>query len=353
MAAGWMVQVTTVLLCLHLAWPARATGPETWAGPTAGPVAQVGKSVVYVASDFKNASHGVVYRGLQEAARSLRWTVAMLDGKGASAQQAKVLADALAAQPHAVIFGGFDPGQFPEEVAALARKNIVLAGWHAAKAAGPTDHLFVNVTTDPLDVARLAAQHVIQDAQDRQRPVGVVIFNDPQFSVANAKTEAMKKTIEACRGYKGCRVLAVESMAISRANEDIPKAVPRLVATHGVEWTYSLAINDAYFDAINFPLKAAKRPDILNVSAGDGSSSALSRIAWGQSQQLATVAEPLKMQAYQLADELNRAFAGQPPSGYMSRPILVTHERLRALGTADIESGLGFEAGYGAIWHRK
>lgn len=332
---------------------AAALAQEKWAGPDTGPPAQTGKTVVYIASDFRNGSVVTVYRGLQEAAQKLGWRTTVVDGGGLKDKQADALNAAIAGNAQAIVFGGFEPAGFSAQLAAIEHKKIILVGWHAAKNPGPTKELFTNVATDPLDVARTAATFVIQDAMEKKRPLGVIIFNDDQFAVANVKTDAMKKTIEACHGYTGCRVLAVENVLISKAGTEIPKVIPQLVATHGAAWTYSLAINDVYFDAMNFPLREARRSDILNVSAGDGSSKALSRIGWGMSQQLATVAEPLKMQGYQLADELNRAFAGEAPSGFLSKPILVTTRLIKSLGTPNIEADLGFEAAYGAIWFRK
>ena len=318
--------------------------------PPPGPLAQPGKTVVFLASDYKNGGVMGVYRGFEEASKKLGWKISLEDGKGVKATQALILARAIAARPHGIVFGGFEPTDFANQVAGARRSNIVLLGWHAAKEPGPTRELFVNVSTRPLDVATLAADYVIQDAMASKRPVGVVIFNDNQYAVANAKTQAMQKTIQACQGYQGCRVLGIENVLISNAAAVIPGAVAKLVATHGPSWTYSLAINDVYFDEINYPLQLARRPDIRNVSAGDGSSKALGRIGAGVSQQVATVAEPLKMQGYQLADELNRALAGAPPSGFQSHPILVTTELLKATGQRGIEAALGFEAAYAAIW---
>jgi ribose transport system substrate-binding protein len=180
-----------------------------------------------------------------------------------------------------------------------------------------------------------------------------VIFNDDQYAVANAKTAAMVKIIQACQGYKACSVLSVENVLISQAASAMAWVVPKLVAAHGAAWTYSLAINDVYFDEINYPLLQARRTDIRNISAGDGSTKALGRIGAGVSQQLATVAEPLRLQGYQLADELNRAFAGAPPSGFQSRPILVTTSLIKAAGSTGIESGSASEAAYSAIWSGK
>jgi ribose transport system substrate-binding protein len=331
----------------------RASAQAQAPAPPPGPAAQPAKTVVFIASDYRNGGVMGVYRGFEEAAHRLGWHIRVEDGRGHKPRQAELLSRAVATRPHGIVFGGFEPDDFVDQVAGARQGRIVLVGWHAAQEPGPTKDLFVNVSTRPLDVATLAVGFVIKDAVARQREVGVVIFNDNQYAVANAKTEAMKKTIQACPGYKGCKLLSVENVLISEAATVMPVLVPRLVAAHGAAWTYALAINDVYFDEINYSLLLAKRTDIHNVSAGDGSGKALGRIGAGVSQQVAAVAEPLRMQGYQLADELNRAFAGAPPSGFQSQPILVTRELLKTIGSRGIEAALGFEAAYAAIWAGK
>lgn len=318
-----------------------------------GPAAQNGKKIVFIASDYKNGGVMGAYRGFEEAANKLGWQVQLKDGNGRKTTQASLLAQAAEMHPDGIVIGGFDPGDMADQVGQARKNRIILVGWHAAKEPGPTPELFVNISTRPIDVARLAADYVIRDAKSKRKAVGVVIFNDPQFAVANAKTAAMQKSIEACRDYTGCKTLAVENVAISEATRAMPHVVPRLASTYGHSWTYSLAINDAYFDEINYPLIASRRTDIVNVSAGDGSTKALGRIRSGVAQQAATVAEPLKLQGFQLADELNRAFAGQAPSGFESKPILVTAELLKATGQGGMDAMLGFEAAYAAIWGKK
>lgn len=293
-----------------------------------------------------------VYRGLDRAAHHLGWRLILQDGEGRQEALAKLLADAVVARPDAIVFGGFQSDAFAPQVAAARRAGIVLVGWHAAAGPGPTSDLFANVATDSAEVARAAARFVIEDARARGRKVGVVLFNDSHFAVANAKTARLKETVEACQGYTGCKVLAIEDLSISDAEKGIERAVRRLLAAYGAEWTYTLAINDVYFDGIHFPLISAGRRDILHVSAGDGSQKALGRIESGFSQQIASVAEPLGMQGWQLADELNRAFAGAPPSGLRSAPILVTAGLLKASGARGIEADLEFEAAYSAVWKR-
>ena len=53
------------------------------------------------------------------------------------------------------------------------------------------------------------------------------------------------------------------------------------------------------------------------VSGGDGSVSAYDRVRQGQ-YQAATIPEPLNLHGWQAIDEMNRAFAGAPPSGYVT-----------------------------------
>ncbi len=320
--------------------------------PTTGPKVQTGKQVVFVAENFKNGGIVGVYRSLEAACRLLGWRISIVDGAGQSSTQAQLLDAAVADHPDAIVFGGFEPSRFEAQIAAAQKAKIVLLGWHAAKEPGPTPALFVNVATSTQDVGQLAADFVIQNAKSSGRPVGVVIFNDEQFAVANTKAQRMRETVQACAAYTNCKVLATANVHIADAEGSMDDVASKLLATYGAAWTYSLAINDIYFDQLDAWLKRVKRPDIFNVSAGDGSAKAMGRIASGQSQQIGAIAEPLKLQGYQLADELNRAFAGAQPSGFRSKPILVTVDLLKAVGKHGVESKLGFEAAYGKLWGR-
>jgi len=190
----------------------------------------------------------------------------------------------------------------------------------------------------------MAVEYMMQSTSGK---IGVIIFNDDRFAVANAKTKKMRELIAQCHR---CKLLSVENIPISRADTAIPQIVERLDNTRGKEWTHTLAINDKYFDVINFPLEKINRTDIRNIAAGDGSNIALGRIRSGRSQQIATVAEPSGIQGWQLADELNRAFAGWPPSGYVSKPVVATTRLLRQLGTGEVDADVPYREAYKAIW---
>ncbi|APJ02609.1 substrate-binding domain-containing protein [Silvanigrella aquatica] len=317
---------------------------EEWYGPTLGPLAQKSKFIIYIASDYQNGGVTAVYRGLEDASKKLGWKLGIMNGNGSKEQIQKDLQDAVKQQPDAIVLGGFQPTDFSENIKQAKAAHITLVGWHAAERPGTHPDLFVNVATDSNEVATVAARYVINESKGK---VGVVIFNDNRFDVANAKTKAMKEEIQKC---KRCSVLSIENIPIANAAFEVSLVVPKLIKKFGKQWTHTLAINDIYFDNMNTPLNEAKRKDIKNISAGDGSNSAISRIKSGLSQQVATVAEPLRTQGWQIADELNRAFAREKPSGFVTKPILVTTSFLKNLNNKSIESNIGYEKAYLKIW---
>ena len=334
----------SLFIALVLLMGREAAAAPAWERPADGPMRQTGKSVVYIAFDFRNGGISGVYRGLEEAVRILGWRSSAVDAKGDSGRLQPLFEDVIAHHPNAIILGGFGPEMVQKQVETALAAKIVLAGWHSAPLPGSMPGLFVNVTTDPAVVALAAAKAVIDSTEGR---IGVVLFNDSQFSVANLKMAMMKKAIAGC---ERCEILAVEDIPIARADELVETAVKADDAKFGRRWTHCLAINDIYFDNMNYALNAIGREDISGVAAGDGSARALGRIRSGRSRQLASVAEPLTLQGWQLADELNRAFAGAPPSGYVSSPIVVTEPLLSKLGDSPADSMLPFKDRYQAIW---
>jgi ribose transport system substrate-binding protein len=89
------------------------------------------------------------------------------------------------------------------------------------------------------------------------------------------------------------------------------------------------------------------------ISGGDGSSAAFLRIS-AKSFQTATAADPLNLQGWQVVDELNRLFAGQPLSGFVAPPRLVTTENMSCEGSRRLlyDPDNGYREAYRRIWKR-
>lgn len=349
-----MLRILLLLLCLAGLTPAVADAPKAqadparewteWDGPVRGPAAQTGRKVWFLASDLRNGGVVGVYRGLEEAGRLLDWQLTLLDGQGQQDSLRGFLERALRERPAAVALGGFDAQEFKPQIQKLLAAGIAVVGWHAGDKPGPVAGLlFTNISTHPLAAAQAAADYIVASSRG---PVGVVLFTDSRFAIASAKTRQAVRQLQACRR---CQVLAVEDISLARVPELLPARVTALYQRHGKAWTHSIGINDLYYDSIGHPL-GRLNAFVVNISLGDGSFSAMRRIRAGLMQQ-ATIAEPLHLHGWQMADELNRAFAGQAPSMYVTQPHLLLKQTIRdSYLSIGYDPDNGYRRAYAGIW---
>ena len=326
-----------------------ASKADKWDGPTTGPKAMEGKSIVILAGDMKNGGILGSTKGAEEAAAAIGWKVTTIDGAGSVAGRTAAFGQAMALNPNGIIVNGFDTVEQAQGMAAAKAAGIAIVSWHSSPTVGPSPELgiFANVTTDPMQVSTVAAMWAYIDAGGKP---GCVFFTDSTYAIAIAKAKKMQEVIEA---LGGTTVEWVDT-PIAETSQRMPQLTTSLLQRHGDKWTHSLAINDLYFDFMGPSLAAAGiagdgRP--TNVSAGDGSESAYQRIRAGQFQ-AATVAEPLSLQGWQLIDELNRAIAGEAWSGYVSPLHVVTKANVEFDGGPNnlFDPGNGYKDEYKKIW---
>jgi ribose transport system substrate-binding protein len=294
---------------------------RNWALPPTGPKAVADKTVVYVAETLLNGGILGVGEGVREAIDAIGWKLIVFDARGKPEGRSDALRKVLDMRPDGLILGGFNASDNVKELEEIARNGTSIVGWHAGPTFGPLAGTPVsfNVTTDPLLVARTAASYVVVDSGGK---AGVVIFTDRRYSIAVTKSDAMADVIREC---DGCELLSIENVSLDKTAEIIPELTSALLAKYGARWTHSLGINDLYFDAAAPALAIAgvsADDGIANISAGDGSVSAYDRIR-AKSYQVGTVPEPLILHGWQLIDELNRVFSGEPVSGYVIPTRLV------------------------------
>jgi ribose transport system substrate-binding protein len=327
----------------------RALSARTgYRGPARGPRAQPGGLVVFVAGDLTNGGIAGAALGVQQAARAIGWQLQILDGNGTTARQARALRAALRLKPTGIVLGGFDAAAQRLALRRARALGIPVVGWHAGTRPGPDRRagLFNNVSTDPASVARLAADYAIARSDGT---ANVVIFTDRRYPIAAYKADIMAAEIRRCRR---CAVLDMVNSPIDLAQQQMPAIVSSLLHRFGTRFRYMLAINGIYIGgALPAFVNAGSGGDEppFAIGAGDGDASDFERIRAGD-HQTASIAEPLYMQGWQIIDELNRARAGQPPSGYIAPPRLITR--------ADVPDGVvfdppsGYRANYERIWGR-
>ncbi|WP_330295131.1 substrate-binding domain-containing protein [Streptomyces sp. NBC_00503] len=317
----------------------------SWDGPTTGPRAVPDKTIVYVAQTMTNPGVAGVAKGVREAAAAIGWQVRVIDGDGTPAGIQAAFSQAVTLKPSGIVIGGFDPLLTAQQTARAAAAGIALIGWHAVDSPGPSTNprLFTNITTQVEEVARVSADWVIARSGG---DAGVVLFTDDSIPFARNKSDLIKRQLATCPGVT---LLATENVPIPDASQRTPREVSSLMSRFRGRWTHSVAINDLYFADAAPALQAAGRPGEgppFNIGAGDGDPSAFQRIN-SRRFQAATVPEPLAQQGWQIVDELNRAFAGGPASGYVAPAHVVTAENS---GGATSWDPRGYQEAYRSIW---
>jgi len=279
---------------------------------------------------LRNGGTSGVADGVKEATAAIGWKLQVIDGQGQVSTRTAALNSAIALKPDGIVVSGFDAIEQNAALANVKAAGIPFVGWHATIEPGPdpATGMFANVNTRILDVANTAADLAIVDSGGK---AGVVIFGDSNYAMAIGKAKMMEAEIKKCGG---CTVLSLEDSPMTEASLRMPQLTTSLLQRYGDKWTYSLAVNDLYYDFMGPSLASAGKNGTdapHNISAGDGSESAFARIRAKQFQ-MATVPEPLHEQGWQLVDELNRAFHGAPPSGFVQPPFLVTKENIHSEG---------------------
>jgi ribose transport system substrate-binding protein len=323
---------------------------DKWDGPTTGPKIAAGKTIVFVAGDLKNGGILGASEGVKEAAAAAGWKVTVIDGQGTVSARTAAMNQALTLKPDGIVVGGFDTKEQQVAFDAAAKAGATVVGWHSGTKPGPEPEagIYANVTTLPQDVSNTAAFEAIADSGGK---AGVIIFTDTQYEIAVFKARAMEAAIKKCAG---CTVLEFVDSPIAESSQRMPQLTTTLLQKYGAKWTYSLAINDLYFDFMGPSLAAAGMKGDgapKAISAGDGSESAFQRIRAKQ-YQAGTVPEPLNEQGWQLVDELNRAFNKAPWSGFVSVIHLVTPDNIAFDGGPKniFDPDNGYRDQYKKIW---
>ena len=260
--------------------------------------------------------------GAAEAAKVLGWKFRLIDGRGTATGSADALTQAIALNPNGIILGSVSIQDNRDRINQAAKAGIVFVGWHATDKPGPIadPKIFANITTDPYLIGYTAGEYAVVHSNGTAQ---AEVISDRQYPIVVTKTNAIEAALKACAG---CKLLSEDNGPFGEVPQRTPELTSSLLQRFGSNLGYMLTFNDVYFDFVVPSLRAAgvskSGPPYL-ISAGDGSVSAYERIREGK-YQIATVAEPAIMQGWEAVDDLNRAFAGQPPSDWQMKVHLVT-----------------------------
>jgi len=294
-----------------------------WEGPTDGPKLQAKKRIVFIGGNMTDTVIADLYKGAKEAGAVGGWEVLLIDCRGACYQGAPVINQAIGMKPDGIILAGVDAASQAKGIAKAIEKKIPIVGWHTLTKPGPVDGLFTDIGNNPHESAQIAALYGVTEANSR---TGMVIFTDNSTPYLAAKSAALVEIIKAC---ENCRLLSVEEIPLTEALTRLQPTAEDLVKRLGSKWTHVIAVSDGYFDVMEKPSIAAVVAGLKlkGISAGDGSTTAYQRLH-SNTLQIGTVPEPATMEGWQLIDEMNRAFSGVAPSGYVLPVHFVSGENV-------------------------
>ncbi len=332
---------------------AAAVKPVTvWDGPTSGPKAQTGKKIVYVSQDQSNAGAAGVGAGVQQAAAALGWGFTLINSGGTVTGEVSAMNQALALKPDGIVIGAIDDQLVAAQLREAKTLGIPVIGWHSAAEPGPVADppLFTNVQSNLAQSATLATQYVIATSDAKAQ---IVIMTWNLYAASRAKAGAMKDQIEKC---STCGLLSFDDSPLTTASTRMPSYTASLVQRYGNKLTHVMMFNDGFADYMAPALKSLGLPaqgkgSVLLISAGDGSTAAYERIRSDQ-YQTATIPEPLNEHGWQIVDNLNRAFAGEAPSTYVTPLHLVVKANVDLDGGQNnvFDPDNGYRTQYRKIW---
>ena len=327
---------------------AKLAGPQNyWDGPTSSPKPEPGKKIVFMSLDEQNDSSRVWGQFTKEAGEKVGWTVTIIDGRGSPKSWIEGFDQAIALKPDGIITTA-DIASLQDPVKEALRQNIVVMGIHGWAYPGPNKDLgvFDNIQQDPKEIGRAQADWIIADSGGKAR---VIVTTHCEFQIACTKAQRDQGPDPGVQGLQGPRVLEHADQRVlaapALARHDLGAEI-RHAALHHLGRRLHGRLPDPGARAGGVDPK-----EVILVSA-DGNRSAYERIRAGNQYQLVTVSEPHPEQGYQAIDEFNRAFHGQPPSGWHQAPYLVTPQNVNAEGGDKNEfiPSNGFADRYLTMW---
>ncbi len=325
---------------------ADATGPTTaWTGPTSGPKATKGKTIACVMYQGTDITAALWCKGVAEAAKVIGWKSTTFDGQGTADGQRSAFQSAIALKPNGIVLASVDPSSQAALTQQAVQQKIILVGIHSAADPGPSpkDHLFTNITYNGAKQAQLGADVAIADANGK---ANFIVLTDLQYAIAREKAYAARDQIQQC---STCKLLRFENSPAATASTGMAPLFNSYLQRFPDPF-YVYTVSDYYFDQAAPALRAASVPPTGRVMliGSDGSPAAYQRIRTGQ-YEIATIPEPVIEQGWQAVDELNRAFSGAPPSGFVNPLHILNKDNI----SRDLKDGEYFEPQNGYAQHYK
>lgn len=310
-----------------------------WYGPTTSYPPTPGVKVALIPLDVNNTASLLYMQDVANVAKKIGWDATMIDAKGTTEGATAAFTQAMALNVK-VIITSVDVVSVSSEIAQAKAMGIQVLAWHAATLPGPDLNLGVGsiVAVDSADAGMAEAEYAIADSCGTAK---VIAEYDSAYAYSQRKIlQGAVPTIQAC---KTCTLLEVVNSPLAELPTRQPQLCSNWAAKYGKGW-YGIAVYDGVWDFCVPALQTAGLgPTDVHLIATDGVASAYQRMSQNQFQ-VATIPEPVELQAYAIVDDAIRLLAGQPAvwgygAGEWHQPVFI------AFGDGSHGNNLSIEGG--------
>jgi ribose transport system substrate-binding protein len=291
---------------------AEAMEPVTeFNGPSSSPKPPTGKTVYVISCspDTEGCQRDV--GGAIEAVEEIGWSAKRIDTKGTPEEFVSALEQAMNGGADGIIAASFPVETIEQPLKKAEEKGIpvvtMLAGNPVPKVGSDfKGGLFAEVDTDGKLQGKYAADWIIQQTK-AEAEIGVL--NTPEFPILNTRLEGFETEFAKCSGCNSAETLDVPVNKI--AAEASSSVANFLQANPNVNY-----FMPTYDGVALFAVQAIKQvgdDGKVPVIAFDGNKPNLALIENGEVQE-ASIVSPHEWDGWAATDEINRAFAGEPPA---------------------------------------
>jgi ribose transport system substrate-binding protein len=316
--------------------------PAAWTGPTSAPAPTKGKKVTLI-SCLQASDCALDAAAMADAAKVIGWEPTVVDGKGDVSVYNASIRSAVNAGTDGIINIALPTPLIQDGLRFAADKKIPVI---SAANVVPNDPLIAgSVEHRWADQAAMLVQWMIADSNGK---AGIVLLRDDEFPGIKARGDGVADALQKAN-CGDCKLLADPNLSVMVFinQTQMAQQVQSLVARFGADLKYFVTPYGSVDGFIAPVLKSLNRTDIKIVSY-DGNKQQLQLCQEGS---VGAIAVTLHTWAgWAAVDQLNRAFAGQPPASENAPTFLATSATCTGDNLAEDMSKFDFKSEYRKIW---
>ncbi|HKG39262.1 MAG TPA: sugar ABC transporter substrate-binding protein [Conexibacter sp.] len=311
---------------------------------TLGPpvAATRGKKVTAIMCTAQSEGCALLGRRFKAAADTLGWDATIVDGGGAPDRQSAAVLNAVAAGTDGIFLISIDRSAVAQGLAKASAARIPVVSTASDNTAGDgPENVFAEVGFDGRALGEMAANWIVADSDAK---ANVAVFKSPELKALTDRWAGAEPIFEACAD---CKVVDTVEYSLARAVNDLPLRAKSLLLAHpDVDYIWldaggftapvanalqEIGRNDvkiATFDCVSSNFTAIRADEVVRACAGLG----IPKAAWSG------------------ADQLNRAFAGEPAATVGDVGDIRLFDRTNLPDTAYWDGDFDYESNYKDNW---